>query len=143
MRGPCLIVSPIFASAALVWVGGVTIAVPSAAYAVQLRAQSTEAQMVTVTVTPHQLAAGKAWEFDVAFSTHVQPLDEDLMQSAFLVDASGQRRGPLAWRGDGPGGHHRKGVLVFAPLEPRPATVELQIQRSGESVPRSFKRRLE
>lgn len=91
----------------------------------------------------HRPQRGDHRQFDVAFSTHVQPLDEDLMQSAFSVDASGQRRGPLAWRGDGPGGHHRKGVLVFAPVEPQPATVELQIQRSGESVPRSFKWRLE
>jgi hypothetical protein len=85
----------------------------------------------------------KAWEFDVTFNTHVQPLAEDLTKSAFLVDPSGRRHAPLAWRGDGPGGHHRKGVLVFAPLEPRPATVELQIQRVGERLPRSFIWRLE
>jgi len=94
---------------------------------------------VTVSVTPHELANDKPWAFELVFTTHTQPLGDDLMKSAALVDASGARHAPLAWRGDGPGGHHRKGVLVFAPLVPRPAAIELQVQRAGEAAPRSFK----
>ena len=40
--------------------------------------------------------------------------------------------------GDPPGGHHRKGVLRFAPIAPVPDAVELRLQRPGESAPRSF-----
>lgn len=143
MRRPRLIVSPAVASLVLVLISAVTMDAPFSANAAQLRAQSTEAKMVTVTVTPHELVGAKVWEFDVAFNTHVRPLSEDLTKSAFLVDTAGQRHAPLAWRGDAPGGHHRKGVLAFAPLEPRPATVELQIQLLGESAPRGFMWRLE
>lgn len=104
----------------------------------RLPSQSTNEQMVSVTVTPRDLTA-QSWEFEVVLNTHVQTLDDDLMKSSALVNASGQRHAPLAWRGDGPGGHHRRGVLVFAPLQPRPASIELQIQRAGEAAPRSFK----
>ena len=103
-----------------------------------LQAQSSTEQMVTVTVVPHDLAA-KSWEFEVTLTTHVQPLGDDMVKASALVDAAGKRHEPLAWRGDGPGGHHRKGVLVFAPVEPRPQSIELQIQRSVEPAPRSFK----
>lgn len=105
---------------------------------VSLPARSNSEQMVTVTVTPQQLA-GPSWEFEVVLDTHVQPLDDDLAKTAALVDARGTRHAPLTWKGDGPGGHHRKGVLVFAPIQPLPASLELQIQRVGERAPRSFR----
>lgn len=106
--------------------------------AVALPARSSSEQMVSVTVTPRELA-GVSWEFEVVLDTHVQPLADDLMKTAVLVDPQGTRSAPVAWRGDGPGGHHRKGVLVFEPVQPRPASLELQIQRAGEKAPRRFK----
>jgi hypothetical protein len=105
----------------------------------RLATQTSEASAVTVTVTPQDLAHDMVWEFQITLSTHSQPLGDDLMKSAALVYGSGARHAPLAWRGDGPGGHHRKGVLTFAAIAPRPAVVELQIQRAGETAPRSFK----
>lgn len=126
---------PIAAAIALLAVGLQSMA----ADAVQsLQARTSSEQMVTVTVVPRDLTA-KSWEFEVSLSTHVRPLDDDLMKSAMLLDAAGRRHAPLTWRGDGPGGHHRKGVLVFSPLEPRPPAIELLIQRAGEPAPRSFK----
>jgi hypothetical protein len=107
-----------------------------------LPSRTSNEQMVTVKVTPHDLAA-KSWEFEVALDTHVRPLDDDLMKTAVLLDPAGGRHAPLAWRGDGPGGHHRKGILVFAPLEPRPSVIELQLQRAGEAAPRTFKWQLQ
>lgn len=126
---------PIAAAIALLAVGLQSMA----ADAVQsLQARTSSEQMVTVTVVPRDLTS-KSWEFEVSLSTHVRPLDDDLMKSAMLFDAAGRRHAPLTWRGDGPGGHHRKGVLVFSPLEPRPPAIELLIQRAGEPAPRSFK----
>jgi len=130
------------ASALLAWAAGAQSFEAVAAATTALPERASSAQMVTVTVTPHDLSAA-AWEFEVSLSTHVQPLDDDLAKSAALVDASGRRHAPIAWRGDAAGGHHRKGVLVFAPLQPRPASLELQIQRAGESTPRSFKWQLQ
>jgi hypothetical protein len=63
--------------------------------------------------------------------------------TAMPLDPAGGRHAPLAWRGDGPGAHHRNGVLVFAPLEPRPPAIELQLQRAGEAAPCAFKWRLQ
>jgi hypothetical protein len=104
-----------------------------------LPARTSNLQAVTVSVTPRELGGVKPWEFEVTLNTHVQALNDDLAATAALVDDSGRRHAPQAWRGDGPGGHHRKGVLVFAPIEPRPAAIELQIPRAGEPAPRSFK----
>lgn len=92
---------------------------------------------VTVKATPRSLQ-GEVWEFDVVFDTHSQELKDDLMKSAVLVPANGSGIGPLEWKGDPPGGHHRQGVLRFDAIRPAPASVELRIERPGESRPRSF-----
>jgi hypothetical protein len=121
---------------------GLPSAPAAAAAQAPLPSRTSNEQMVTVKVTPHALAA-KSWEFEVALDTHVRPLDDDLMKTAVLLDPAGGRHAPLAWRGDGPGGHHRKGILVFAPLEPRPSVIELQLQRAGEAAPRAFRWQLQ
>lgn len=104
-----------------------------------LPARTSDAQMVAVTITPKDLPPAGEWQFDVAMNTHVSPLQDDLAASAVLVDPQGRTHAPVAWRGDGPGSHHRKGVLAFAPITPRPAAIELRLQRPGEAAPRSFK----
>ncbi|MBE7940714.1 MULTISPECIES: hypothetical protein [Ramlibacter] len=110
-----------------------------AAVAAPLPARTSEAQMVGVTITPKDLPASGEWQFEVTMNTHVTPLEDDLAASAMLVDGQGRTYAPLAWRGDGPGAHHRKGVLAFAPITPRRAAIELRSQRRGEATPRSFK----
>lgn len=55
-----------------------------------------------------------------------------------LVDASGKQYRPLAWEGDPPGGHHRKGVLVFESIDPPPRSVTLKLRRIGSVPERSF-----
>lgn len=106
--------------------------------AATLSPQTSSQSMVTITVTPHREGAGN-WEFDVALNTHSGALDDDLEKSAVLVTADGQRLAPTSWRGDGPGGHHRKGVLRFEAVEPSTSAMELRIQRAGEPSARSFR----
>lgn len=142
MRRSCLTLAyPVAAAIALL--AAVLPSIPAAVAApARLQARASSEQMVTVTLVPHDLTA-QSWEFEITLNTHVRPLDDDLMKTVTLLDAAGRRHAPLAWRGDGPGGHHRKGVLVFAPLEPRPPVVELQLQRAGEPAPRSFRWQLQ
>jgi hypothetical protein len=93
-----------------------------------------------VAVTPQNLAAGaKSWDFKVVLDTHSGELNDDLVKTAALLDDKGERHVPVKWDGAGPGGHHREGTLRFNAIAPRPASVELQIQRPGESKPRSFR----
>jgi hypothetical protein len=99
--------------------------------------QTSSESSVMITVTPHAVAAG-AWEFEVALNTHSGALEDDLLRSAVLVTADGNRIAPTEWRGDGPGGHHRRGVLRFASVSPSAQTLELRIARPGEAAPRSF-----
>lgn len=113
------------------------------ASAAELSAQNSQ-RSVTVTVTPQNLAANAtAWEFKVVFETHSQDLSDDLAKSTVLVDATGKQHAPVAWKGAPPGGHHREGVLTFAPIKPAPTSVELRMQRPGELEQRSFRWKLQ
>lgn len=103
-----------------------------------LPAQTSNQSAVTVKVTPQNLNAA-TWAFDVVFDTHAQDLNDNLLKSAVLIAADDAEVLPVAWQGDPPGGHHRKGVLRFNALTPAPAVLELRITRAGEPKPRSFR----
>ena len=119
---------------------GVALSSAAAAAAQPLERVTSSAGGVMVAVQPVDLAPGaKSWVFDVSLNTHVHPLEQDLAKVSVLVDASGARHAPLAWRGDPPGGHHRKGVLQFAPVSGSPAYVELQIRDVGGPGARTFR----
>jgi len=118
------------------------IAVASAsgiALARELAQQTSRDRGVTVRVKPLDVSASaKTWAFEVVLETHTQELSDDLVRVTTLNGAGGAQQAPTAWEGDPPGGHHRKGVLRFAPLAPATETVELRIQRPGESAARKF-----
>jgi hypothetical protein len=108
--------------------------------AAQLATQKSSANGVTVVVTPGNFAAdAKTWEFAVVLDTHTQDLSDDLASSAVLVDDRGNEFKALAWEGAAPGGHHRKGVLKFKAIEPKPQALELRINRQGEAKARIFR----
>lgn len=124
-----------------VFVSGILVSLLAAgAFAAELAAQRSSAGGVTVAVTPQNLAAGaKSWDFKVVLDTHAGELNDDLVKTAALLDDKGARHVPVKWEGAGPGGHHREGLLKFNAISPQPAAIELQIQRTGESKPRSFR----
>jgi hypothetical protein len=104
-----------------------------------LARQSNNEGQVTVQVTPQEVSAKAAtWRFAVLFDTHVKALNEDLLIAASLRDANGHEEAPSAWEGDPAGGHHRKGVLVFKPMGPLPASITLKIRGVGGVAERSF-----
>lgn len=108
-----------------------------------LPARSSDAGGVTMIVKPAELSASApVWLFQVSLNTHSVELSDDLARTAKLVDAAGKQYPALAWEGDPPSGHHRKGTLRFQPLKPQPAAVELRIQRPGEAAPRTFRWKL-
>jgi len=125
----CLIVLTLCFSAALV--------AADASAAQSLATQSAGGSGVTIKATPRALPGG-FWEFDIVFDTHSQELKDDLMKTATLV-ADGRAHLPVGWKGDPPGGHHRKGVLRFNAINPAPKAIELRIARPGEPKPRSFR----
>ena len=111
-------------------------AVAFPATAAELAAKSTSAGGVTVEAVPRGIT-GPEWKFELSFNTHSQPLTDDPTVTAVLV-ADGRELRPKAWQGDPPGGHHRKGILVFAAPAPPPSRVDLKLQRPGEPSPRIF-----
>jgi len=95
---------------------------------------------VQVVVTPNAIdPKAKVWEFTVALNTHTTPLTVDLAKAAMLTDDAGHRYAPLAWQGDPPGGHHRKGVLQFPAPAGSPKVIELKIKGIAGPTERVFK----
>lgn len=93
---------------------------------------------VTVKITPQNLS-GAEWKFEIVLDTHSIDLNQDLMQVIELIDEQGKIHKPIAWEGAIPGGHHREGVLIFQPINPKPASVELKIKGVGGVLERSLK----
>lgn len=94
---------------------------------------------VTVTVTPTELRVGKNPQFEVVFETHSVELDFDISQVTGLTDAAGNSYGLPSWDGTPPGGHHRRGNLVFEkPLAAVAGTVTLIFANLAGVRVRSF-----
>ena len=116
------------------------VAASGLAFGRELAEQTSRERGVTVRAKPVAVAPGaKSWTFEVVLETHSVELTDDLPRTATLAGASGGPQSASAWEGDPPGGHHRKGVLRFAPLAPQSDAFVLRIQRPGESAPRSFR----
>ncbi len=108
--------------------------------ATPLAPRISDAGGVRVTVTPKAMEPGATvWEFELVMDTHTSPLNDDLARAAVLVDDSGREHAALAWQGDPPGGHHRKGILRFAAPAERTKVVELQISGVGGPGKRMFR----
>ena len=96
--------------------------------------KSDERGAVAISVTPLELSStAPEWKFDVTLNTHSVELDWDMVKTATLVDDGGNSYKPQKWDG-ALGGHHREGVLIFAPIVPTPTSVELKIAGGVEPV---------
>ena len=94
---------------------------------------------VSVTVIPpSELKDSSVWIFGVTLDTHSGNLSQDVAKSALLSDNNGKEYKPVSWEGDAPEGHHRKGVLKFSPIIPRPASIKLNISKVGGIEERTF-----
>ncbi len=93
---------------------------------------------VMMSVTPDALPDAGEWRFAVQLNTHVAPITQDLAKVSVLSDGKGHEEKPVAWQGDPPGGHHRKGVLLFKPISPRPDSITLKVRDVGSVPERTF-----
>lgn len=102
---------------------------------------------ITVKVSPQDLSqSAKTWDFEVLLDTHSQNLgDADLANNSVLLDDKGHQASPLyreelpADKVELPQEHHRQVILKFAPITPRPKSIELKIRNIGDIDKRSFK----
>jgi|SRR5665647_3685304 len=119
----------------------VAVAAPLAASAQtkSLPMRESDEGQVRASVTPQNLTkTADSWRFEVRFNTHVTPITQDMVAVASLTGGKGAGEQPTVWEGDPPGGHHRRGVLVFKPIDPMPATITLHIREVGGVADRAF-----
>ena len=90
-----------------------------------------------VVITAAPTLAPDSWSFEIGLDTHSGDLNYDLQALAFLVDKEGREYRAVSWEGDPLGGHHRKGILKFTALSPKPEILMLKIRNVG-SAERSF-----
>ena len=94
---------------------------------------------VTISVTPRISGGDEPWLFEVVLDTHSVELDEDMVALSVLTDEDGKEYKPISWEGDSPGGHHREGILEFAPILPLPESITLAIMQVGGVEKRNFR----
>ncbi|MDO9066383.1 MAG: hypothetical protein Q7U96_04795, partial [Chloroflexota bacterium] len=104
-----------------------------------LVAQSVSGGGVVVTVKPLTLAPGQPAAFDIAMNSHSVEIVEDMLAATVLRDGAGGQLPAIAWDGPGPGGHHREGVIRFAPLTGDPGEVVLIIRGVANVPEREFR----
>ena len=100
--------------------------------------KSNRENRVHVDVKPVQLSPGLTAKFEVRMNTHSEELGEDMVAVSSLKDNNGRVYQPTAWRGSGPGGHHRKGVLEFPELEKDAESITLIIKKVANVPERTF-----
>jgi hypothetical protein len=93
---------------------------------------------VRVTVIPTVLVPDQQAKFDLSFNTHSVELDQDLTAVAELNDDQGRSLRPRQWDGSPPGGHHRKGTLIFPALPASVKSVTLTIRNVADVPERTF-----
>ena len=104
-----------------------------------LSPQTNSEGSVTVKATPRDISQNStSWDFEIVLDTHSGNLDQDLVKTFILVDDKGGQYIAISWEGDLPQGHHRQGILKFAPINPKPKSIELKINQIGEVGERSF-----
>ena len=84
-----------------------------------LTAQQAQVGDISITVTPQEKG------FYLQLDTHSTELDFDLEKIAIVTDERGADYGRPKWEGDPPGGHHRRGTLIFEKRLGREITLEL------------------
>ncbi len=94
---------------------------------------------VQVDVTPRMGASSTS--FEIRFTTHSGSMDFAVDQIARLQDDLGREYKPLQWNGSPPGGHHRSGTLVFAPMPAEVSSIQLTLSKIG-NADRVFKWKL-
>lgn len=101
--------------------------------------QTSDVRGIKITVAPKDIQdKAQTWDFEVTAESHTRDLSDDLTKSSVLV-VDGKQYLPAGWEGAPPGGHHRKGLLRFKAIVPKPGSVELQIRLAGDASLRSFK----
>ncbi|MCK9201775.1 MAG: hypothetical protein M0P59_05385 [Gallionella sp.] len=101
--------------------------------------QTSDERSIKITVAPKDISnEARTWDFEVTVESHTRDLSDDLTKSSVLI-ADGKQYLPTGWEGAPPGGHHRKGLLRFKAIVPKPGSVELQIRLAGAASLRSFK----
>ena len=98
--------------------------------------KSDSAGEVTFEITPKNIQEG-VFEFEIVMDTHSVALDQDMVAVSKLIDDRGIEYRPTLWKGDGPGGHHRSGILRFEGITQKPKSIKLIIGSIG-GVERNF-----
>lgn len=106
---------------------------------INLESKTNSEGLVSVIVSPKNVSdVAEEWEFEIMLDTHSVELSDNLTQNSVLLNDNDKEYAPTSWDGDPAGGHHRKGVLKFAAINPLPRSITLKIRNIGDVAERNF-----
>ncbi len=95
---------------------------------IELPAVNNSANQVSIDAKPVDFAFSKPVKIKIALNTHHGSLDYDLAKIATLICDRGNEHKPLGWEGSPPGGHHRRGELIFPKFNHKISHMKLVIK---------------
>ena len=105
---------------------------------IELAIQSDQQNHVAIDVKPIRFTFTAPVTFAVSLNTHSVPLNFDLTMLSTLICDQGYEYEPLRWNGSPPGGHHRRGELVFPEFDHPVNHMELVIKDVSDVSERVF-----
>lgn len=97
---------------------------------------------VTFTIRPIKFNLDKPVKFHIRIETHSGSLAFDLTEISLLEDGNGGMYEAIHWEGSPPGGHHRKGTLIFPGLKGNPESMKLVVKNVNGVAERIFEWKL-
>ncbi len=94
----------------------------------ELPSKTNNENRVSIEVKPLDFSFDKEVKFEIAINTHWGSLDFNLTEISILEDDKGNKYLPVEWKGSPPGGHHRRGILIFPKLEDKTSYIKLVIK---------------
>jgi len=95
---------------------------------VDLPALNNSENSVSIDAKPIDFTYNKPVTIAMALNTHHGSLDYDLSKISVLVCDQGKTFKPIRWEGSAPGGHHRRGELVFPEIDHKVSHLKLVVK---------------
>ncbi|MCF7805239.1 MAG: hypothetical protein K9N46_13330 [Candidatus Marinimicrobia bacterium] len=95
---------------------------------IELAVQSNQENRVAIEVKPVNFSFTNPVTFAISLNTHSGSLNYDLTKISTLICDQGYEYDPLRWDGSPPGGHHRRGELVFPEFDHKVQHMQLVIK---------------
>ena len=95
---------------------------------IELSARNNSENRVSIDAKPVEFTFSEPVTIAMALNTHSGSLEYDLSEISTLICDKGFEFEPLRWEGSPPGGHHRRGMLIFPEFDHQISHMKLVVE---------------